>query len=425
MPPRRILAAAVSTSLLCAGASAAAPATAADVRLAPEPVEYVVVCDAYGFGFYRIPGTDTCLRVHGRMRFDFNVFDYDPLFAETQGFNGTFSRSTRAYRYRARFNLYMDSRTSTEFGLLRTFADIQFQADTTAGAVPDEGTFAISAAYMEFGALTFGRAQSRYDFVDAFFAPGQAFLSAVSDTTTNLAALSLPVGERVRAIVSLESEVPRRYGIAAAAPFRNRGGYAGTRYPDPVAVLRIEDGWGSAQVMGALHAVRARRVADSAVGYALGGGAVFNLPVGAGTVAGFQGTFARGALQYAGSTLAGGRRIGGVFYGPVDAIIDSNGDLALSDALSVMAGFSTSFARRTSLSFEAGYAHVDQPETDLDGNGTRDDLDFQSFAVDGSVGYSPVSGLLFALGAQYKHVDMAEGPDFGGFSTFFRAQRLF
>jgi hypothetical protein len=35
------------------------------VEVLAEPVEYVRVCDAYGAGFYYIPGTETCLRVGG------------------------------------------------------------------------------------------------------------------------------------------------------------------------------------------------------------------------------------------------------------------------------------------------------------------------------------------------------------------------
>lgn len=34
------------------------------------PVEYVRICDSYGTGFYWIPGTDTCLKVGGRVRYD-------------------------------------------------------------------------------------------------------------------------------------------------------------------------------------------------------------------------------------------------------------------------------------------------------------------------------------------------------------------
>ncbi len=42
-------------------------ARAADAVFAPEPepVEYVRVCDAYGAGFFYIPGTETCLQISG------------------------------------------------------------------------------------------------------------------------------------------------------------------------------------------------------------------------------------------------------------------------------------------------------------------------------------------------------------------------
>eukprot|EP00657_Telonema_sp_P-1_P005310 TRINITY_DN2259_c0_g1_i1.p1 TRINITY_DN2259_c0_g1~~TRINITY_DN2259_c0_g1_i1.p1 ORF type:complete len:136 (-),score=60.69 TRINITY_DN2259_c0_g1_i1:117-524(-) len=46
-------------------------ARAADAIVAaePEPVEYVRVCDAFGTGFFYIPGTETCLKIDGYVRF--------------------------------------------------------------------------------------------------------------------------------------------------------------------------------------------------------------------------------------------------------------------------------------------------------------------------------------------------------------------
>ena len=41
-------------------------ARAADLAVA-ESVEYVKVCDAYGEGFFYIPGSDTCLKISGTM----------------------------------------------------------------------------------------------------------------------------------------------------------------------------------------------------------------------------------------------------------------------------------------------------------------------------------------------------------------------
>ncbi|WP_201026394.1 porin, partial [Paramesorhizobium deserti] len=41
----------------------------------PEPVEYVRVCDAYGAGYFYIPGTETCLRISGYLRYDMGAGD--------------------------------------------------------------------------------------------------------------------------------------------------------------------------------------------------------------------------------------------------------------------------------------------------------------------------------------------------------------
>ena len=57
-----------SAAALVAGAGA----QAADLPARKAaPVEYVKVCDAYGAGFFYIPGTDTCIKVGGRVRADF------------------------------------------------------------------------------------------------------------------------------------------------------------------------------------------------------------------------------------------------------------------------------------------------------------------------------------------------------------------
>jgi Porin subfamily len=45
-------------------------AQAADLALAVEPIDYVKVCDAFGTGYYYVPGTDTCLKIHGYVEMD-------------------------------------------------------------------------------------------------------------------------------------------------------------------------------------------------------------------------------------------------------------------------------------------------------------------------------------------------------------------
>jgi Porin subfamily len=58
-------------------------AQAADLSVSyAEPVDYVRVCDAFGAGFYYIPGTDTCLRIGGYVRFqvEYGSENGDPAF---------------------------------------------------------------------------------------------------------------------------------------------------------------------------------------------------------------------------------------------------------------------------------------------------------------------------------------------------------
>jgi len=71
-------------SLLLGSAAALAAvsgAQAADAIIAaePEPMEYVRVCDAFGTGYFYIPGTETCLKIGGYVRFqvDFDDRGYD------------------------------------------------------------------------------------------------------------------------------------------------------------------------------------------------------------------------------------------------------------------------------------------------------------------------------------------------------------
>ncbi|MCJ2026603.1 porin, partial [Methylobacterium sp. J-067] len=51
------------------------------------PGEFVRVCSAYGAGFFYIPGSDTCLRLSGRARFEYG---FQAPLGRNQG-NGDYS----------------------------------------------------------------------------------------------------------------------------------------------------------------------------------------------------------------------------------------------------------------------------------------------------------------------------------------------
>ena len=97
----------------------------------PEPMEYVRVCDTYGVGFYYIPGTETCLKVSGYIRYDIGIGDAVGItmcsIADSI-FDGD-SASTLTTPTTSAFVslLRVDARAETELGTLRAYAAGQLQ----------------------------------------------------------------------------------------------------------------------------------------------------------------------------------------------------------------------------------------------------------------------------------------------------------
>ncbi len=56
-----------------AGLVAVAGAQAADLPVKAKPVQYVKICSLYGAGYYYIPGTDTCIKIGGYVRAEWDV----------------------------------------------------------------------------------------------------------------------------------------------------------------------------------------------------------------------------------------------------------------------------------------------------------------------------------------------------------------
>ena len=55
--------------------------------------EYVRVCDAYGAGFFYIPGTETCLKIGGYLRYDATAGDDVYTGGHVGGEHDTWSKS--------------------------------------------------------------------------------------------------------------------------------------------------------------------------------------------------------------------------------------------------------------------------------------------------------------------------------------------
>ncbi len=81
-------------------------AQAADTIIAPEPeaVEYVRICDAYGAGYFYIPGTETCLRIGGYVRYQATAGD-DPYTGSKLGYKDSDGQQRDTWDKLARFTL--------------------------------------------------------------------------------------------------------------------------------------------------------------------------------------------------------------------------------------------------------------------------------------------------------------------------------
>ena len=139
---------------LLIGSAAALVATggaqAADVMMEDEmePVEYVRVCDAYGSGFFYIPGSETCLRFDGYARYQINANE---------------DQFSKGYRFR----LNVDARSDTDWGTLRGFGRLQ-----ATGGDSSDAAFTADQLIIQLGGFHAGYTESA--FVAPWGGPGIA-----------------------------------------------------------------------------------------------------------------------------------------------------------------------------------------------------------------------------------------------------------
>jgi len=184
------------TLLLGAAAviSASAAANAADLAVAVEPIDYVKICDAFGAGYWYIPGTDTCVKVGGYVRLDvwvydtdkvgnyFNVADYltgsvsptsDPTnpLAQTSGKVAGYLYAqddySQSWEMKTRASVNFNSRSMSDLGVVATSFDLTVDSNNnnlegTAKSVYFDG------GYGAIGPVMFGWTDSTFDPGDGY-----------------------------------------------------------------------------------------------------------------------------------------------------------------------------------------------------------------------------------------------------------------
>jgi len=393
------------------------------------PVDYVRICSVYGPGFFYIPGTDTCLKIGGKAELD---LEWDEPRAHADPSYGT--------NVLGRVNL--DARTATDWGLLRTFVQLDIRRRTGAwygsgtsmrqgfgvgygggvnpnggfpsyggvnsysatGGIQLESSVNVDKAFIQWGGLTAGRFQSFFDFYadnDNYHGMGG------SDVTTEGLAYTYTFGNGFSATLAIEDGSERRNVVAsvgsvssgnifpstfANAAFVNYaitfpalanpifasqvnfpGAFSsfdtGQRQstPDVVGALRVDQGWGSAQLSGAWHRVDMQGsftnstvigAANSGAGtvaggfggkesngWAVQGGVKINLPmIAPGDDIWFQAAYAKGGSTFTNSGYPGQGSGGAFNYGAstlegYDGVITATGKLHLTDSWSVLADY--------------------------------------------------------------------------------------
>jgi len=208
----------------------------------PEPMEYVRICDTYGAGFYYIPGTETCLKFSGYIRYDIGVgyAGYEDVADKEDflqyGHDLAYVDSNDTYYKRARFALRVDARSETELGTLRAYAQVNFNYTTQdyttfydpSGFGPGfqhpyitdtSDSFGIEHAYIELGGFRIGK-------TDSLFSTMTGYAGGVMNDTivgygpfgTHQIAYTFNAGNGFSAAVALEEGSGYMYTIDSYIP---------------------------------------------------------------------------------------------------------------------------------------------------------------------------------------------------------------
>lgn len=435
-----------------AGLVAVAGAQAADLPVKAKAVEYVKVCSLYGAGFYYIPGTDTCIKIGGFLRSEWNHNAAGSFSPYLEGTNALYTRDGNTLVNRSRGILTVDTRSQTEFGTLRSYLRAGWQwtsQDATVGG--SSATVYLDRAFIQIAGFTFGKTQSFFD----FFCTGCYSLMTnklwvdTGGSGTPVFAYTAQLGNGVTATVSIEDYTEQRLPIVDAGAAttvaalwpagttqtaRNRG----YNIPDVVGNIRVDQAWGSAQVMGALHNNAANYYngnnqtahPDEKWGWAVGAGLTLKMPWNAKDTLSGHVTYCEGAARYCSNpsaTLGNGAGFGLVNETDIgvgwisDAYFDGStvgASLQLTQAFSAVAAFEHYWTPtlRTSIyggyfDFEANSALVDSRCAGVArvGGGTLSAgcADWSAWQVGSRTLWNPVANLDVGLDIIYTEVDSA------------------
>ncbi|MBZ9669414.1 porin [Mesorhizobium sp. ES1-3] len=143
----------------------------------PEPAEYVKICDVYGAGYFYIPGTETCLRIGGYVRYDIGVGDAGSLDGVNHVPDRQDGSAHSTYYKNTRFTLKTWTGQETELGTLKTYTETRFNYGNSSGDYLDQRdsntsrddwqgrnkSLSLRFAYIQLGGLRVGKDDTAFD----------------------------------------------------------------------------------------------------------------------------------------------------------------------------------------------------------------------------------------------------------------------
>jgi hypothetical protein len=239
--------------------------------------------------------------------------------------------------YRARGYLTADARNQSAYGTIRSYIAVGLSTSSvTSSGSNAANQFDANRAFVQFAGFTFGRTQSFYDF---YSAPATTFVGWLPSSDTGdggweVAAYTAQFGGGFSASISAENRRQTQIinasaaataagtatGVIGAGSFtatgstaNGAGAYGGWQVPDIIGNLRLDQAWGSAQIMGALHEVNGSYYGTTTTltdgaghpgdkwGFVVGAGAKILFPsIGPGDYLQAQVNYTQGAVRYLG-----------------------------------------------------------------------------------------------------------------------------
>jgi hypothetical protein len=356
------------------------------------PFTYVKVCDAYGAGFYTIPGTETCIKIGGRVRADTayvgaksqlvapTALPLAPLAVATTAVvtvasataassiyvtpTGTRlnvtdavkdARSMHTVGWESRARVDIDARTPTAYGTVQAVGSLRLARTTGVlsapnGAQSSSAGATLEAAYVRFAGFTFGVARDNFAFMPSRFY-GAGHWGSFANGAKQIAYTAV-LGGGFTATVALQDPVDTTLGgydytwrySSSSTNVGSRGGVDTARInPQINGRIDFDQSWGSLSLAGSTRQVNAQsttldRYNQSKNVWAVGGGAKINLPqLAKGDAIWLTAAYADGMTEYTTNwssfkSSAYRSDVGGLVINHPSYVMTGSGNSALADA---------------------------------------------------------------------------------------------